>query len=103
MNQKQLSRVKPEHRRAFEEIRRRTENGHEFWSARDLQTILGYAEWRNFAEVIGKAKIACLQSGQPVENHFIGANKMVSLGSGAKREVRDHHLSRYGERLVDAR
>ena len=79
MNEKQLSKIKPEHRRAFEEVCQHSEDGYEFWSARDLQTILGYAEWRNFADVVEKAKVACLESGQTTGNHFVETNKMVSL------------------------
>ena len=100
MNEKQLSNIKPEHRRAFEEICRRSEDGHEFWSARDLQMILGYAQWRRFEEVIEKAKYACQNSSQAVENHFAEVGKMVSLGSGARRKVKDYHLSRYACYLV---
>lgn len=100
MNEKQLSDIKPEHRRAFEDICQHSEDGHEFWSARDLQTILGYAEWRNFSDVVEKAKIACLESGQIMENHFVETNKMVSLGSGARRNVKDCHLSRYACYLI---
>ena len=85
MNEKQLSGVQPEHRRAFEDICRHSEDGREFWSTRDLQTILGYVQWRRFEEAIGKAKIACENSSQVVANHFAEVGKMVSLGSGAKR------------------
>ncbi len=100
MNEKQLSKIKPEHRRAFEEVCQHSEDGYEFWSARDLQTILGYAEWRNFADVVEKAKVACLESGQTTGNHFVETNKMVSLGSGARRKVKDYHLSRYACYLI---
>ncbi len=100
MNEKQLSGIKPEHRRAFEDICQHSEDGHEFWSARDLQMILGYAQWRRFEEVIEKAKNACQNSNQTVENHFAEAGKMVGLGSGARRKVKDYHLSRYACYLV---
>lgn len=81
MNEKQLSGIKPEHRRAFEDICQHGEGGHEFWSARDLQIILGYVQWRRFEEVIVKAKTACQNSSQVVENHFAEVGKMVSLNS----------------------
>jgi DNA-damage-inducible protein D len=64
-----------------------TEAGIEFWLARDLQHLLGYAEWRNFNTVISKAKIACEVSGHAVGDHFVEVNKMVELGSGSQREV----------------
>lgn len=49
----------------------------ECWSSRDLQEILGYSEWRNFEKVIDKAKIACRNSGQEIDDHFVDVNKMV--------------------------
>ena len=64
----------------FEAHARQTENGVEFWLARDLQHLLGYAEWRNFTAVVTKAKIACEVSAYPVADHFVDVNKMVGLG-----------------------
>lgn len=71
------------------------EDGVEFWCARDLQELLGYAKWDNFLEVIQKAKAACAASGQLVENHFADVGRMVTIGSGAEREVDDIRLTRY--------
>jgi len=76
------------------------ENGVEFWLARDLQVLLGYDEWRNFAKVVEKAKIACASSHQVVADHFVDVNKMVSLGSGSKRDVEDMLLTRYASYLI---
>jgi DNA-damage-inducible protein D len=73
----------------FESFSNKTENGIEFWFARDLQYLLGYTDWRNFLKVVFKAKIACEASKQAVSDHFVGVNKMVNLGSGSKREVED--------------
>lgn len=84
----------------FEGHAQQTEGGTEYWLARDLQFLLGYAEWRNFSTVIGKAKTACEVSGHAVGNHFVDVNKMVSLGSGSQREVEDLMLSRYACYLV---
>ena len=92
--------VDKKHHQAFDDLRRQAEDGGEYWSARDLQLALEYAEWRNFVEVIEKGKTACLQSGQSVEDHFVESNKMVILGSGAKRSVKDYHLSRYACYLI---
>ena len=61
----------------------------EFWYARELQDVLEYTEWRNFKKVIDKAKIACDNSGNSVEDHFVDINKMVQIGSGADRIVDD--------------
>ena len=84
----------------FEEIKHVNENNEEFWFARELQTVLDYAEWRNFENVIEKAKVACKNSRNKVEDHFVGVNKMVSLGSGSDREMQDYQLSRYACYLI---
>jgi len=75
-------------------------NDIECWSARELQTILGYTKWENFFKVIEKAKTACESSGIEVENHFPDVRKMVSLGSGSEREIHDIALTRYACYLI---
>jgi len=72
----------------------------ECWSARELQEIFDYAEWRNFVKVIEKAKDACKHSGVAVLDHFVGINKMIGLAKGAQREVEDIALTRYACYLV---
>lgn len=72
----------------------------EFWYARDLQEILGYVQWRNFLEVIEKAKTACGNAGVNVSNHFADVSKMVPIGSGAARPVEDIMLTRYACYLI---
>ena len=52
-------------------------NDVECWSARDLCSLLGYTEWRNFTKVIEKAKNACSNVGHNVADHFVDVNKMV--------------------------
>jgi DNA-damage-inducible protein D len=85
----------------FEVHAQQTEGGIEFWLARDLQHLLGYAEWRNFnSTVISKAKTACEISGHAVSDHFVDVNKMVDLGSGSQREVDDLMLTRYACYLI---
>lgn len=75
-------------------------DGLECWSARDLQKIFGYTQWRNFANAIQKASIACEQSGERIDDHFVGVTKKVKLGKGGEREVEDIALTRYGCYLV---
>lgn len=84
----------------FEESRKIDEDESEYWSARDLGKILGYSEYRNFTSVIEKAKIACSNSGQEVEDHFVEFHEMVQIGSKAKREFESVKLSRYACYLI---
>ncbi len=70
-------------------------DGMEFWLARDLQGLLGYAEWRNFGKVLDKAREACRNAGEQEPNHFVDVNKMVDIGSGTSRAIQDVMLTRY--------
>lgn len=72
----------------------------ECWSARDLQQILGYSDWRNFLKAVTKAKEACHNSGEATSDHFVEANKMITLGKGGERKVEDIGLTRYACYLV---
>jgi len=84
----------------FEAHAQQTETGIEYWLGRDLQHLLGYAEWRNFTAVISKAKTACEVSGHPSSDHFVDVTKMVDLGSGSQREVEEVMLTRYACYLI---
>lgn len=75
-------------------------NNVECWSARELQEILGYSKWTNFLNVIDKAKKACENADSSVSDHFADVGKMVSVGSGAQREVEDMALTRYACYLI---
>ena len=84
----------------FEGHAQQTDGGIEFWLARDLQQLLGYAEWRNFWAVLSKTKTACELSGHRVGDHFVDVNKKVDLGSGSQHEVDDMMLTRYACYLI---
>ena len=73
----------------FEAHAQQTENGVEYWLARDLQQLLGYAKWVNFLNVVTKAKTACEVSGHKVSDHFADVSKKVDLGSGSQRDIDD--------------
>jgi len=75
-------------------------DGEEFWFARDLLGLLGYAKWENFAKVIDKARIACQTAGLSIADHFPDVRKMIQLGKGAEREVEDIALTRYACYLI---
>ena len=77
-----------------------TIKGVECWSARELQTVLGYTEWRHFITVVDKAQEACDAAGEAVSDHFVGINKMVTLGSGSERTIEDIALTRYACYLI---
>ena len=69
----------------FERIRRTGAGGAEFWSSRDFAGVLGYVNYRNFEQVVQKAKQVCFNSGHKIEDHFVDADDMVDIGSGAQR------------------
>jgi DNA-damage-inducible protein D len=84
----------------FEAIRRTNETGNEYWSSRDFAKVLGYVNYRHFEAVIAKAKIACINSDQRVEDHFVGSDQMVEIGSGAQRALKTVMMSLYACYLV---
>ena len=79
----------------FDNIKRIDPDGIEYWSSRELAKALEYTDYRNFEEVIKKARIACRNSQQAERNHFVEVNEMVQLGSGAERQIKSIFLSRY--------
>jgi len=86
--------------KSFEQLKSLNEHGAEYWSARDLQPLLGYSHWRSFEKAIAKAITSCQQSGNDPDHHFARARKVVPLGSGSEREVADFHLSRFACYLI---
>ena len=85
---------------SFESLKQSNEHGAEYWSARDLQPLLGYSQWRRFTQAIERAVTSCETSGNNPANHFADAGKMVGLGSGSQREVDDYRLSRFACYLI---
>ena len=85
---------------SFDDIVHTTEEGLEYWYARELQVVLGYSQWRRFNETIERAKIACKSSGFNTSDHFANVGKMINLPKGATREIEDIVLTRYACYLI---
>jgi DNA-damage-inducible protein D len=75
-------------------------DGIECWSARELQSLLGYTEWRNFSKTINKAKDACTNVGGIISDHFVDVNKMIAMPKSAEKEIDDILLVRYACYLI---
>ena len=84
----------------FESIKHVDKNNIEYWTSRTLWKVLEYTEYRHFLPVIDKAKLACENSGQRIEDHFEDILEMVEIGSGAERSVDSVKLSRYACYLI---
>lgn len=84
----------------FESIKHVNEYGEEYWLARELQPILEYVQWRNFAEAVERAKLACKNSGYAVEDHFADVSKTIPMPKGAHKDIPDYMLSRYACYLI---
>ena len=94
-----MSNLKAKEYENFENIKVIREDGTEYWSARDLSSILEYKKWENFSKVIDKAMLACKNSGGNVEDNFIEITKIVIVGATQKRVI-DYELSRYASYLI---
>jgi DNA-damage-inducible protein D len=76
------------------------QEGVEYWLARELQELLGYADWRNFLNAVDKAKESCKTTGEAVSDHFVDVNKTIPMPKGAAKEVPDIMLTRYACYLI---
>ena len=95
-----MNEIKEYTEKIFEDIKHFDEEGNEYWYARELQTALDYKEWRKFENVIQKAIMACKNTCISEVDHFVGADKMVQIGSGAERKQKDYKLTRYACYLI---
>ena len=84
----------------FDQIKHFSDEGNEFWYARELASVLDYKRWDKFKNVIEKAKESCNNSGLKIEDHFSHVGNMVDLGSGAQREIENIMLTRYACYLI---
>ena len=85
--------------KSFEDIKRTKEDGTEYWYARELSEVLQYKQWRNFAKVIDRAKLACQNSGRDIDDDFAEVSKIVEAGATQKKVI-DYELSRYACYLI---
>lgn len=92
--------IADQNHQTFEGIRQFDAEGNEYWTARQLARVLEYSEYRHFLPVIERAREACRNSGHPEADHFEDVLDMVEIGSGARRQVADIHLSRYACYLI---
>ncbi|MDH8676730.1 DNA damage-inducible protein D [Fusibacter bizertensis] len=95
-----MNEVKEYSGQTFEDIKNFTDEGIEFWYARDLQQALDYSKWSTFSNVINKAKEACENSGNNVLDHFADVGKSIDMPKGAVRIIDDLMLSRYACYLI---
>lgn len=92
--------LKAKEYKSFEEIKHLTDDGTEYWLARELSEVLMYTKWDNFSKVIKKAMLACKNSGYDIDEHFPEVGKMIDIANKAKRKVVDYRLSRYACYLI---
>lgn len=84
----------------FESIKHINEVGQEYWLGRELQKVLEYKQWRRFADAVDRAKIACLNSGNDIDEHFADVGKTSPMPNGGFKIIADYELSRYACYLI---
>ena len=87
-------------RKSFEDMQKHNQHGAEFWTARELQPLLGYDQWRRFEDAVKRAITSCRKSGNDPGHHFASAGKMIPIGKGGTRQVKDYSLSRFACYLI---
>ena len=95
-----MNEIKEYTEKVFEDIKHIDEFGNEYWLARELMEVLEYTLWQRFSNVIKKAIDNCKNSNNNTSDHFISADKMVSIGSNTMRNITDYKLSRYACYLI---
>lgn len=94
-----MSNLKAKEYKSFEAIKHLSEDGNEFWYARELAEVLEYVQWRNFAKVLDRAKLSCKNSGYEIVTHFAEVSKIVEAGATSKPVI-DYKLTRYACYLI---
>jgi DNA-damage-inducible protein D len=94
-----MSNLKALEYKPFEEIKHISEEGMEFWYARELSVILNYVQWRNFEKVLQRAILACKNSGNEIVDHYAEVSKIVEAGATLKPVI-DYRLTRYACYLI---
>ncbi|MDR1806127.1 MAG: DNA damage-inducible protein D [Clostridium sp.] len=94
-----MAKLNAEEYKTFEEIKR-TEDGTEFWYARELAPVLEYSKWENFHKVIKRAMLACKNSGYSINDCFPEVRKSIVSGKGRKSNIVDYKLTRYACYLI---
>ena len=94
-----MSNLQAKEYKAFEAIKHIADDGSEFWYARELAILLEYVQWRNFAKVLDRAKLACKNSGYRAIDHFAEVSKIVEAGATSKPVI-DFKLTRYACYLI---
>jgi DNA-damage-inducible protein D len=95
-----VSTLKAKEYKSFEAIKHVSEEGDEFWYARELAPVLEYVQWRNFTKVMDRAILACKNSGYAATDHFAEVSKTIKMPKTATKEVKDFKLTRYACYLI---